>query len=207
MQARAVLFARYLLTLFFRRACDLIENGSADGSAGALAAVFYTFSWFSVMSPRALVFYFLSLFHLFASVFFGVVRYSLMVFFAFFKFVVRLFCCSFVGLFVFRLFLFFCFSLFIRLTRFLCFSSSRFGFLFCFVLCPFFVFFFLSFFSLLFSFCCVCFVFYICRNNTSELMADLIIFVCWFLSIVTIINAAPRVRKTKRCPIGQIICR
>eukprot|EP00904_Undaria_pinnatifida_P014079 jgi/Undpi1/9801/HiC_scaffold_27.g12255.m1 len=29
-------------------------------------------------------------------------------------------------------------------------------------------------------------------NNTSELMADLVIFVCWFLSIVTIINAAPR---------------
>ena len=25
-------------------------------------------------------------------------------------------------------------------------------------------------------------------------MADLVIFVCWFLSIVTIINAAPRVR-------------
>ncbi|CAM9879720.1 unnamed protein product, partial [Laminaria digitata] len=29
-------------------------------------------------------------------------------------------------------------------------------------------------------------------NNASELMADLIIFLCWFLSIVTIINAAPR---------------
>lgn len=38
-----------------------------------------------------------------------------------------------------------------------------------------------------------CVVFCCGRNNTSELMADLVIFVCWFLSIVTIINAAPRV--------------
>ncbi|CAN0102152.1 unnamed protein product, partial [Ectocarpus sp. 12 AP-2014] len=30
------------------------------------------------------------------------------------------------------------------------------------------------------------------RDHTSELMADLIIFLFWFLSIVTIINAAPR---------------
>lgn len=31
------------------------------------------------------------------------------------------------------------------------------------------------------------------RNHVAELMADLIIFVCWFLSIVTIITYAPRV--------------
>ena len=118
--------------------------------------------------------------------------------FRFFSF----FSCSFFSFFSFLLSSFsvirfsFCWLLFVCMyVLFLCVFVFVFSFFFVFLVnffFPFFVFF------VVVHFLCIRVLCRFCRSNTSELMADLIIFVCWFLSIVTIINTAPRVREAAR---------